>query len=69
MRAPKALFKPAVPGEPVATLVLIENSEPMMNGWPDLRDHHLPTLLGTMRLANPVVPVRAHLERMPLLSL
>lgn len=58
MPAPEAIFKPAVPGEAVATLVLIENSENMRPLWSDLRDHHLPTLLGTMRLANPIVPVR-----------
>lgn len=57
MPAPDAIFKPVVPGEAVATLVLIENSESMIPLWPDLQDHHLPTLLGTMRLANPIVPV------------
>ena len=55
---PEEIFKPNKPGTPVATLVLIENSRDMIHGWPDLRDHHLPTLLGTMRLANPIVPVR-----------
>ncbi|KZP23907.1 hypothetical protein FIBSPDRAFT_1042473 [Athelia psychrophila] len=58
MLAPKALFRPVEPTAPVATLVMIENSTHMMNGWPDLRDHHLPTLLGTMRIANPVVPIQ-----------
>jgi hypothetical protein len=57
MPAPDAIFKPVVPGEAVATLVLIENSENMIHLWSDLRDHYLPTLLGTMRLANPIVPV------------
>jgi hypothetical protein len=60
MPVPEAIFKPVVPGEAVATLVLIENSQAMVGGWSDLRDHHLPTLLGTMRLANPIVPVRLH---------
>ncbi|KAG9312453.1 hypothetical protein JVU11DRAFT_6837 [Chiua virens] len=41
----------------LVTLILIENSQRMRNSWSDLR-HYLPTLLGTMRLANPVIPVR-----------
>jgi hypothetical protein len=57
MPAPEAIFRPAVSGEAVATLVLIENSQAMVQNWSDLRDHHLPTLLGTMRLANLIVPV------------
>ena len=60
MPIPEAIFKPVVPGEAVAILVLIENSQAMVQAWSDLRDHHLPTLLGTMRLANPAVPVRPH---------
>jgi hypothetical protein len=32
----------------------------MVERWPDLRDRHLPTLLGTLRMANPVVPVRCN---------
>ena len=60
MPAPEAIFRPVVPGEAVATLVLIENSQAMVQNWSDLRDHHLPTLLGTMRLANPIVPVSRH---------
>ncbi|KAF8261973.1 hypothetical protein EI94DRAFT_1744702 [Lactarius quietus] len=52
------LFKPAQQGHTVATLVLIENSAAMVERWPDLRDRHLPTLLGTMRMANPVVPIQ-----------
>ena len=57
MPAPEAIFRPVVSGEAVATLVLIENSQAMVQNWSDLRDHHLPTLLGTMRLANLIVPV------------
>ena len=57
MPAPKAIFRPVVLGEAVATLVLIENSQAIVQNWSDLHDHHLPTLLGTMRLANPIVPV------------
>ncbi|KAH0835563.1 hypothetical protein J3R83DRAFT_9267 [Lanmaoa asiatica] len=41
----------------VVTLVLIENSQGMLTTWNDLRQHYLPTLLGTMRMANPVVPI------------
>ena len=55
MPAPEAIFRPVVSGEAVATSVLIENSPAMVQS--DLRDHHLPTLLGTMRLANSIVPV------------
>jgi hypothetical protein len=57
MPAPEAIFRPVVSGEAVAILVLIENSQAMVQNWSDLRDHHLPTLLGTMRLANSIVPV------------
>lgn len=41
----------------------------MIGRWPDLRDHYLPTLLGTVRKVNPVVPVRcnSHLRsRLPI---
>ncbi|KAG6372108.1 hypothetical protein JVT61DRAFT_8822 [Boletus reticuloceps] len=39
------------------TLILIENSQAMFSSWNDLRQHYLPTLLGSMRIANPVVPI------------
>ncbi|KAI9456825.1 hypothetical protein BJY52DRAFT_1187660 [Lactarius psammicola] len=55
---PPGLFRPAQQGHTVATLVLIENSAAMVERWPDLRDRHLPTLLGTLRMANPVVPIQ-----------
>jgi hypothetical protein len=55
---PPGLFKPPQQGHNLATLVLIENSAAMVDRWPDLRDHYLPTLLGTVRKVNPVVPVR-----------
>jgi len=61
MLTPEAIFKPVVPGEVVATLVLIESSQAMVDFWPDLRHHYLPTLLGTMRSANPIVPVSRHI--------
>ncbi|TFK51345.1 hypothetical protein OE88DRAFT_1659288 [Heliocybe sulcata] len=52
------IFQPITQGGPVATLLLIENSREMAQYWPELRAHYLPTLLGTMRLANPVVPIQ-----------
>ncbi|KAI0288590.1 hypothetical protein BC826DRAFT_1037139 [Russula brevipes] len=55
---PQGLFKPAQQGHSLATLVLIENSAAMVGRWPDLRDHYLPTLLGTVRKVNPVVPIQ-----------
>jgi len=57
MPAPKAIFRPVMSGEAFATLVLIENSQVMVQNWSNLCDHHLPTLLGTMRLANSIIPV------------
>lgn len=57
---PPGLFKPAQQGHSLAILVLIENSATMIGRWPDLRDHYLPTLLGTVRKVNPVVPVRCN---------
>lgn len=66
---PPGVFRPAQQGHTVATLILIENSAAMVERWPDLRDRHLPTLLGTMRMANPVVPVRCNAPTpSPLLS-
>jgi hypothetical protein len=60
---PLGLFQPAQHGHNLATLFLIENSAAMVDRWPDLRDRYLPTLLGTVRKVNPVVPVcyRTHL--------
>ena len=55
---PPGIFRPSGPHHSIATLVLIENSEEMYPRWNDLRDQYLPTLLGTMRMINPVVPVR-----------
>jgi hypothetical protein len=57
---PPGLFKPAHQGHSLAILVLIENSAAMIDRWPDLRDRYLPTLLGTVRKVNPVVPVRVN---------
>ncbi|KAI0313104.1 hypothetical protein OF83DRAFT_1294536 [Amylostereum chailletii] len=58
MSIPVGMFSPLTPGRPVATLLLIENSQPMFSRWPDLRDHYLPNLLGSMRVVNPVVPIQ-----------
>ncbi|KAF8497774.1 hypothetical protein F5888DRAFT_1694817 [Russula emetica] len=55
---PPGLFKPAQQGDSLAILVLIENSSAMIDRWPDLRDRYLPTLLGTVRKVNPVVPIQ-----------
>lgn len=51
------IFKSDVAVEAVITLVLIENSQEMVPAWGNLRGHYLPTLLGSMRAANPVVPI------------
>jgi hypothetical protein len=51
------IFRPVAPNQGLATLLLIENSQEMVPMWPDLRDRHLPTLIGAMRLANPVAEV------------
>ncbi|KAI9566592.1 hypothetical protein HD554DRAFT_2174249 [Boletus coccyginus] len=53
--SPNIFASPAA--KAVVTLVLIENSQAMLSAWNDLRQHYLPTLLGTMRIANPVVPI------------
>lgn len=55
---PSAIFQSDLSVKAVITLVLIENSQEMKSVWGELRSHYLPTLLGTMRVANPVVPVR-----------
>jgi hypothetical protein len=51
------LFKPAVPHQAVATLLLIENSQAMSYVWSDLRDLYLRTLVDTLEGVNPAVPV------------
>ncbi|KDQ52498.1 hypothetical protein JAAARDRAFT_50196 [Jaapia argillacea MUCL 33604] len=53
-----SIFRPVEPGYPVAILFLIENSKDMVPYWPEIRNKYLPTLLGTLRLANPVVPIQ-----------
>jgi len=51
------LFRPVVPHQAVATLLLIENSQAMSYVWPDLRDLYLRKLVDTLEGANPAVPV------------
>lgn len=55
---PPNIFASSPATKAVVTLILIENSQGMRTVWNDLRQHYLPTLLGTMRVANPVIPVR-----------
>ncbi|KAF9244475.1 hypothetical protein BU15DRAFT_71459 [Melanogaster broomeanus] len=52
-----AIFNSGPAVKAVITLILIENSQEMVSAWDDLQGH-LHTLLGTMRLANPIVPIR-----------
>ncbi|KAI6043653.1 hypothetical protein EDC04DRAFT_672516 [Pisolithus marmoratus] len=52
-----SIFKSDAAVEAVITLVLIENSQEMVPAWGNLRGQYLPTLLGCMRAANPVVPI------------
>ena len=52
------IFRPAFPGQPVATWLLIENTQSMFSCWADLRNRYLPNIVGSIRAANPGVPVR-----------
>ena len=65
------LFKPAHPRQPVATLMLIENSQSMSFIWTDLRDQYLGRLVDGVAAANPSVPASdvASMTRIPLLPL
>jgi hypothetical protein len=58
-----AIFRPVTPNQPVATLLLIENSQNMFAIWPHLRDRLLPNLIGTLRIANPVAQVGTFIRR------
>ena len=51
------LFKPTLPHQPVATVILVENSEAMSHIWSDLRDQYLNKLVDSLVVANPFVPV------------
>jgi hypothetical protein len=54
-----ALFQPISLGQPLAILMLIENSKAMLTYWPDLQDSYLPIVLGNIKAVNPDVPVRS----------
>lgn len=49
---------PAMPGDAVSVLVLVEDSGQMAAKWPDVRDSYLPILLENLRTADPSVQVR-----------
>jgi hypothetical protein len=51
------IFRSVLPNQAVATLLLIENSKAMSTIWPNIRDKHLPTLIDTLGIANPLAPV------------
>ena len=50
-------FKPIFPQQPVATVILVENSEAMSHIWSDLQDQYLNKLVDSLVVANPYVPV------------
>ena len=66
-----SLFKPAHPQQPVATLMLIENSQSMSFIWADLRDQYLGRLIDGVAAANPSVPASdvASITQIPRLPL
>ena len=51
--SPLAVFGAPVSDHAVHVLLLIENSMPMVEHWPDLQHNILPGVLGAIRLANP----------------
>jgi hypothetical protein len=51
------MFKPVFPHQPVATVILVENSEAMSHIWSDLQDQYLNKLVDSLVVANPFVPV------------
>ncbi|KAL7278283.1 hypothetical protein ACG7TL_008259 [Trametes sanguinea] len=51
--------KPAMQGDAVSVLVLVEDSPQMAAKWPDVRDSYLPTLLENLRTADPSVQMEA----------
>ena len=51
------MFKPIFPQQPVATVILVENSEAMSHIWSDLQDQYLNKLVDSLVVANPFVPV------------
>ena len=55
--APSPFSRPAITGDAVSVLVLVEDSRAMADKWQDIRETYLPTLLGSLRLADGTVPV------------
>ncbi|KAI8977758.1 hypothetical protein BD414DRAFT_445776 [Trametes punicea] len=51
--------KPAMPGDAVSVLVLVEDSTQMAAKWLDVRDSYLPILLENLRTADPSVQMEA----------
>ena len=51
--------KPAMPGDAVSVLILVEDSAQMAAKWPDVRDSYLPVLLENLRADDPSVQVRS----------
>ncbi|OJT09155.1 hypothetical protein TRAPUB_14365 [Trametes pubescens] len=60
MTSPHSLpfSNPAMPGDAVSVLVLVEDSGQMAVKWPDVRDSYLPILLENLRTADQSVQVR-----------
>jgi hypothetical protein len=51
------MFKPISPHQPVAAVILVENSELMSHIWSDLQDQYLNKFVDSLVVANPFVPV------------
>ena len=51
------MFKPIFPQQPVATVILVENSEAMSHIWTDLQDQYLNKLVDSLVGANSFVAV------------
>ncbi|KAF8804152.1 hypothetical protein BYT27DRAFT_7259594 [Phlegmacium glaucopus] len=51
------LFKPTVPQQPIATVILVENSQAMSYIWSDLQDQYLNKLVDKLVVANPFAPL------------
>ncbi|KAH9895637.1 hypothetical protein C8Q73DRAFT_643968 [Cubamyces lactineus] len=51
--------KPAMPGDAVSVLILVEDSAQMAAKWPDVRDLYLPVLLENLRADDPSVQMEA----------
>ncbi|KAF8972209.1 hypothetical protein BDZ97DRAFT_2015371 [Flammula alnicola] len=60
-----SLFKPALPRQPVAMLMLIENSQTMSYIWPNLQDQCLDQLIDILVAANPSAPIPGTDDSLP----